>query len=202
VTLYCVDTSAWHHAAKPEVASRWVGALSADRVAICDQVRLEILYSSRSAADYDALAEELEGLTRIPIDGETSPAHTKSSVSLPIAAVSITAASKSPISSSLRRPNSPAPWCGTTTRTTTGSQRSPASAQIGSRPAELCRRAAHSLPYGSKCQMDWDTGENECGSHPRGAPIRGQAPSQTLPPLTGLKRVTSPSCRENFVYSD
>jgi predicted nucleic acid-binding protein len=71
MTLYCVDTSAWHHAASPAVANRWLAALAADRVAICEQVRLEILFSARSATDYDALAEELDGLTRIPIDNET-----------------------------------------------------------------------------------------------------------------------------------
>jgi predicted nucleic acid-binding protein len=71
MTLYCVDTSAWHHAARPQVANRWLAALSADQVGICDQVRLEILYSARSATDYDTLADELDGLTRIPIDTET-----------------------------------------------------------------------------------------------------------------------------------
>jgi predicted nucleic acid-binding protein len=69
--LFCVDTSAWHHAANPQVANRWLAALSANQVGICDQVRLEILYSARSATDYDALANELDGLARIPIDTET-----------------------------------------------------------------------------------------------------------------------------------
>ncbi|HUH68154.1 MAG TPA: PIN domain-containing protein [Mycobacterium sp.] len=71
MTLYCVDTSAWHHATRPEVAKQWLTALSADQIAICDQVRLEILYSARSASDYDALAEELDGLARILIDTGT-----------------------------------------------------------------------------------------------------------------------------------
>ncbi|WP_343599918.1 PIN domain nuclease [Mycobacterium sp.] len=71
MTVFCVDTSAWQHAARQEVADRWLAALSADQVGICDQVRLEILYSARSATDYDALAGELDGLARIPIDGET-----------------------------------------------------------------------------------------------------------------------------------
>ncbi|BBX95909.1 hypothetical protein MLAC_12030 [Mycobacterium lacus] len=34
-------------------------------------MRLEVLYSARSATDYDALADELDGLARIPIDAET-----------------------------------------------------------------------------------------------------------------------------------
>jgi predicted nucleic acid-binding protein len=71
VTLFCVDTSAWHHAARPEVAERWLASLSADQVGICEQVRLEILYSARSGADYHALADELDGLVPIPIDTET-----------------------------------------------------------------------------------------------------------------------------------
>lgn len=69
--VYCADTSAWHHATSPAVANRWLAALSADQVGICDQVRSEILYSARSADDYDALAAELDGLTRIAVDGET-----------------------------------------------------------------------------------------------------------------------------------
>lgn len=38
---------------------------------ICDHVRLEILYSANSATDYDALADELDGLARIPVGAET-----------------------------------------------------------------------------------------------------------------------------------
>jgi predicted nucleic acid-binding protein len=60
--VYCVDTSAWHHATSLAVVERWQVALDADDIGICDQVRLEILYSARSAADYDRLAEELDGL--------------------------------------------------------------------------------------------------------------------------------------------
>ncbi|MDA3638101.1 PIN domain nuclease [Mycobacterium xenopi] len=71
MTRYCVDTSAWHRATRPEVAHRWLAALSADQVGSCEQVRLEILDSARSATDYDALAEELDGLTPIPVDNET-----------------------------------------------------------------------------------------------------------------------------------
>lgn len=69
--LRCVDTSAWHHSTDELVAGRWRTALEADEVAICDQVRLEILYSARSASDYDALAEELTGLHLIPTTAAT-----------------------------------------------------------------------------------------------------------------------------------
>jgi predicted nucleic acid-binding protein len=71
VTLRCVDTSAWHHSAKPEIAERWRVALDADELGICEQVRLEILYSARSGTDYDALAEELAALRPIPITTAT-----------------------------------------------------------------------------------------------------------------------------------
>lgn len=70
MTLLCVDTSAWHRSGHPDVARAWRNRLDADDVGICDQVRLEILWSARSAADYDALAEELAALAPI----ETTPA--------------------------------------------------------------------------------------------------------------------------------
>jgi hypothetical protein len=71
MTFFCVDTSAWHHSTSPEVAREWRRHLEGDELALCDQVRLEILWSARSAKDYDALAEELAALPRIPIDAST-----------------------------------------------------------------------------------------------------------------------------------
>lgn len=66
MTLRCIDTSAWHHAGASAVAARWQHALRADEIGLCDQVRLEALYSARSAADYDAIATELAALRPIP----------------------------------------------------------------------------------------------------------------------------------------
>jgi len=66
IELLCVDTSAWHRSTKPNVQSAWRDALEADRVSICDQVRLEILYSARSAVDYDDLCLELDALHQVP----------------------------------------------------------------------------------------------------------------------------------------
>ncbi len=63
---FCIDTSAWHRSASPEVALMWAAKLHADQLSICDQVRLEILYSARSARDYDSLADELAALHQIP----------------------------------------------------------------------------------------------------------------------------------------
>lgn len=69
--LLVVDTSAWHRSGHREVAAAWRERLDADRLAVCPQVRLEILYSARSAEDYDTLAEELDGLRQIPSDGRS-----------------------------------------------------------------------------------------------------------------------------------
>lgn len=71
MTLLCIDTSAWHRSTHPEVADRWRAELANDRLGICDQARLEILWSARSAADYDGLAEELGALAPIPTTDST-----------------------------------------------------------------------------------------------------------------------------------
>ena len=71
MTLFCVDTSAWHHSTAPNVARVWRRHLEADELGVCDQVRLEILWSARSAKDYDTLAEELAALRAIKIDAST-----------------------------------------------------------------------------------------------------------------------------------
>lgn len=65
MTLFCIDTSAWHHATHAQVARAWYRHLDRDELGICDQVRLEILWSARSASDYGALVEELSALRPI-----------------------------------------------------------------------------------------------------------------------------------------
>jgi predicted nucleic acid-binding protein len=40
-------------------------------MSMCDQVRLEVLYSARSAPDYDAIADELRALHVVPVDART-----------------------------------------------------------------------------------------------------------------------------------
>ena len=67
----CVDTSAWHRSTKPSIQEAWRDALEADRVSICDQVKLEILYSARSATDYDDLCLELDALHHVPTTAAT-----------------------------------------------------------------------------------------------------------------------------------
>jgi predicted nucleic acid-binding protein len=63
---FCVDTSVWHRATHPSVATQWVAKLDADLVSICDQVRLEILYSAQNAASYETMIEELSALHQLP----------------------------------------------------------------------------------------------------------------------------------------
>ena len=70
MTLYCVDTSAWHHATDATVAAAWRRLLESDELALCDQVRLEILWSARSHVDYETLAYELRALHSIATDAE------------------------------------------------------------------------------------------------------------------------------------
>lgn len=64
--LCLADTSAWHHSTRPEIAEAWGHRLKDDALATCSQVRLEILYSARSADDYDRLATELTALHQLP----------------------------------------------------------------------------------------------------------------------------------------
>ena len=71
MTLFSVDTSAWHHSTSHDVARVWRRYLEADELGVCDQVRLEILWSARSAKDYDLLAEELTALRNIAIDASS-----------------------------------------------------------------------------------------------------------------------------------
>ena len=71
MTLFCVDTSAWHHSTHPAIAEEWARYLDRDQLGICDQVRLEILFSARAAEDYEALAEELSALRLIATDSTT-----------------------------------------------------------------------------------------------------------------------------------
>jgi predicted nucleic acid-binding protein len=63
---YLIDTSAWHRRSDPAVRARWTELLTADEVAITEPIRLEVLYSARSASDYDELSDELDGLHQAP----------------------------------------------------------------------------------------------------------------------------------------
>lgn len=64
--LLLVDTNAWHRSEHDSVTDAWSDRLIADKLAVCPQVRLEILYSARSGGDYDEVVSELDGLHQIP----------------------------------------------------------------------------------------------------------------------------------------
>ncbi len=71
MSILCVDTSAWHHSTNRDVAAAWRRHLEADELGLCDQVRLEILWSARSLEDYEALRQELGALRSIATDAAT-----------------------------------------------------------------------------------------------------------------------------------
>ena len=66
MTLHLADTSAWHHSAHAAVSPSWSERLATDALATCAQVRLEILFSARSAYDYDSIVDELAALQQLP----------------------------------------------------------------------------------------------------------------------------------------
>jgi predicted nucleic acid-binding protein len=59
---YLVDTSAWHRLGNPAVADRTQALMQDDTLTVCAQVKLEILFSARSAKDYDRTLINLSGL--------------------------------------------------------------------------------------------------------------------------------------------
>ncbi|MEI7761470.1 MAG: PIN domain-containing protein [Thermoleophilia bacterium] len=62
---FLADTSAWARAS--HIAKDWRTALANDQIATCDVVVLELLYSTRDGADFDARAGELALLRHAPI---------------------------------------------------------------------------------------------------------------------------------------
>ena len=60
--MLLADSSVWGKRHHREVAERFVAAVTADDVATCAPIRLEVLHSARSAEDYDDLVDELNGL--------------------------------------------------------------------------------------------------------------------------------------------
>ena len=62
-----VDTSAWFAARRPPIAPLWEEAVTEDRVVMCAQVELEILYTARNADDYEELSAELSALPHVEL---------------------------------------------------------------------------------------------------------------------------------------
>jgi predicted nucleic acid-binding protein len=66
VATYLIDTSVWHRRRTPAVIDRLTDLFAEDEVAITEPVRLEVLFSARSAPEYDAVSRELDGLQQVP----------------------------------------------------------------------------------------------------------------------------------------
>ena len=62
-----VDTSAWLRQLDPTVRPRWQATLSADLLATCPVVALELLATARDEAHYARLASALDALPQAPV---------------------------------------------------------------------------------------------------------------------------------------
>lgn len=66
MATYLIDTSVWHRRSTPSVTDRLAELLAGDEIAITEPIRLEVLYSARSAQEYEVLSRELDGLHPAP----------------------------------------------------------------------------------------------------------------------------------------
>ena len=66
MATYLIDTSVWHRRGNPAVVDRLADLFASDDIAITEPIRLEVLFSARSAQEYDALIRELDGLQPAP----------------------------------------------------------------------------------------------------------------------------------------
>lgn len=64
--LYLADTSAWNRSTA--TSERWAELLGANQLAICAPVRLELLYSARTRAEYATLRDDLASLPELSLD--------------------------------------------------------------------------------------------------------------------------------------
>jgi predicted nucleic acid-binding protein len=64
---YIADKSAWERARLPALAREWAQALRNDQINTCAVTKLEILYSTRTHAEFEAWDEALAALHDIPI---------------------------------------------------------------------------------------------------------------------------------------
>ena len=68
MTILVADTSVWARRAHGSIADRWDAETLEDAIAITPMVRLEVLYTARSARDYVAIDAELDSLHQVPCD--------------------------------------------------------------------------------------------------------------------------------------
>jgi predicted nucleic acid-binding protein len=66
MTYLLADTSVWGRHRHPTVADRWDAETLDDTIATTPMVRLEVLFSARSARDYAAIETELDALHQVP----------------------------------------------------------------------------------------------------------------------------------------
>ncbi len=64
------DNSVWQrtHRLPAGLREEWLSALRGDQIATVAVVKLEVLYSARSAVEFDQLQEELDALRDVPIN--------------------------------------------------------------------------------------------------------------------------------------
>lgn len=65
--MLLADTSAWTHAHDAAVREEWAHALENDQIATCPIVELELLFSARDGAGFDAVADDLAQLRNAPV---------------------------------------------------------------------------------------------------------------------------------------
>ena len=77
---YLADTSAWNRSAFAQ--EWWEALLEANELATCAPVRLELLYSARSAHDYSELAYEYGRLPSLPLNKRVTAAAERTQAEL------------------------------------------------------------------------------------------------------------------------
>ena len=74
--MFVADTSAWARAGRPGLRREWERALERDQIVSCPIVQLELLYSSRDAESFDAIAAGLAGIREAPVNRSVTRAAT------------------------------------------------------------------------------------------------------------------------------
>lgn len=64
---FIADTSAWHRARHPQIEAEWRAALENGQIVGSPVVAAELLYSARSAAEFDDIREEVEALRTVEL---------------------------------------------------------------------------------------------------------------------------------------
>jgi predicted nucleic acid-binding protein len=65
---YLADTSVWNRNRHQAIKSRWEELVLRDRIVVCDQVALEVLFSAQSAEEYDEGTRNFSGFGQAIMD--------------------------------------------------------------------------------------------------------------------------------------